>query len=168
MQIYTVYTCFFFSLTLSFSNKWAYISATDGKYQQSGVYVWQGGGFPPTLLNGYSNMIMLQLGFGWVRCFSPSNSCINRCRGESASNVSSLAPCSSTYKLNGKQRVEAEILAKKEDRREREKKKERQQYMGEKKKRTIASVTISVSVERYRRKKRDPYADGNTKCAACY
>ena len=37
------------------------------------------------------------------------------------------------------------------------------------KKRTIASVTISVSVERYRRKKRDPYADGrNTKCAAYY
>ena len=39
---------------------------------------------------------------------------------------------------------------------------------GKKKKRTIASVTISVSVERYRRKKRDPYADGNTKCAVCY
>jgi len=54
--------------------------------------------------------------------------------------------------------VEASYASKKEDSREREREKGKTVYG--RKKRTIASVTISVSVERYRRKKRDPYADG--------
>lgn len=46
---------------------------------------------------------------------------------------------------------------------QREREREKGKTVYGRKKRTIASVTISVSVERYRRKKRDTYADGGTR-----
>lgn len=48
-------------------------------------------------------------------------------------------------------------------RQHREREREKGKTVYGRKKRTIASVTISVSVERYRRKKRDTYADGGTR-----